>query len=443
MTERMGYWVDMSQAYWTMDPAYVESVWWSLKQIFDKGLLVQDHRVAPYCPRCGTGLSDHELAQGYETVVDPSVYVRFPRHRRVRCAGPAPTLLVWTTTPVDAGVQHRGRRQPRRRPTSSARPATASALVVAEPLLRGGARRGRRGPRRRFTGRELERRTYTRARSTSSTSRTPTTSSLADYVTTEDGTGLVHQSPAFGADDLARRAARTACRWSTRSTRDGHFAADVPLVGGHVLQEGRQRPGRRPRGARAAVPARALRALATRTAGAATRRCSTTRSRPGTSAPPASRTTLLAREREDQLVPRRRSSTAATATGCTNNIDWALSRNRYWGTPLPIWRCDATEPPDRASGRSPSSARSPATTCPTLDPHRPFVDDVVARLPRLRRARPAACPRSSTAGTTPARCRSPSGATRTRRQRGAVRAAATRRTSSARRSTRRAAGSTR
>jgi isoleucyl-tRNA synthetase len=69
----MGYWVDTDNAYWTMDADYVESVWWSLKQIWDKGLLVEDHRVTPYCPRCGTGLSDHEVAQGYETVVDPSV----------------------------------------------------------------------------------------------------------------------------------------------------------------------------------------------------------------------------------------------------------------------------------------------------------------------------------------------------------------------------------
>lgn len=78
LTTRMGYWVDMDDAYRTMDSSYVQSVWWSLKQIFEKELLVQDHRVAPWCPRCGTGLSDHELAQGYETVVDPSVFVRFP-----------------------------------------------------------------------------------------------------------------------------------------------------------------------------------------------------------------------------------------------------------------------------------------------------------------------------------------------------------------------------
>lgn len=66
LTERMGYWVNMDEAYWTMNPSYVESVWWGLKRIWDKGLLGEDHRVAPYCPRCGTTLSDHELAQGYQ-----------------------------------------------------------------------------------------------------------------------------------------------------------------------------------------------------------------------------------------------------------------------------------------------------------------------------------------------------------------------------------------
>ena len=98
MTNRMGFWVDFDEAYWTMSPEYVESVWWSLKEIWKKGLLVQDHRVAPYCPRCGTGLSDHELSQGYETVTDPSVYVRFPV-----TSGELKDLnasfLVWTTTP--------------------------------------------------------------------------------------------------------------------------------------------------------------------------------------------------------------------------------------------------------------------------------------------------------------------------------------------------------
>ena len=99
MTERMGYWVDIDAGLLDDGPSYVESVWWSLKQIFDKGLLVQDHRVTPYCPRCGTGLSDHELAQGYETVVDPSVYVRFPVTGGPAAPAHGAALLVWTTTP--------------------------------------------------------------------------------------------------------------------------------------------------------------------------------------------------------------------------------------------------------------------------------------------------------------------------------------------------------
>ncbi len=98
MTKRMGFWVDFDEAYWTMSPEYIESVWWSLQQIWKKGLLVQDHRVAPYCPRCGTGLSDHELAQGYETIKDPSVYVRFPATSG-KLAELKASFLVWTTTP--------------------------------------------------------------------------------------------------------------------------------------------------------------------------------------------------------------------------------------------------------------------------------------------------------------------------------------------------------
>ena len=104
LTERMGYWIDMSRAYWTMNPGYAESVWWSLKEIFDRGLLVQDYRISPYCPRCGTPLSDHELGQPdvYRDVGDPSVTVRFPLLSLPEGATPelaGADLLVWTTTP--------------------------------------------------------------------------------------------------------------------------------------------------------------------------------------------------------------------------------------------------------------------------------------------------------------------------------------------------------
>ena len=129
---RLGYWIDLAHAYRTMDPAYIESVWWSLKVIYDKGLLVRDFRISPYCPRCETPLSDHEMGQPdvYAMKTDPSVTVRFPLLSVP--AGDAEAargadLLVWTTTPVDAGVQHRGGRAILTRPTwSRARRATRS-----------------------------------------------------------------------------------------------------------------------------------------------------------------------------------------------------------------------------------------------------------------------------------------------------------------------------
>ena len=223
LTERMGYWVDLDDAYRTMDSDYIESVWWSLKQIFDKGLLVEDFRVAPWCPRDQTALSDHELAQGYEQDVDPSVYVRFPL-----TSGPfagSASLLVWTTTPwtlvsntaVAAG------------PDVTYVVATdgTERLVVAEPLLSEVL-----GPSWRVVtsmpGKELERWTY---RAPFELVEVPDAHIviLAPYVTTESGTGLVHQAPAFGAEDLAvSRAYGLPVVNPVRP--DGHFDTSVRLV---------------------------------------------------------------------------------------------------------------------------------------------------------------------------------------------------------------------
>jgi isoleucyl-tRNA synthetase len=234
MTNRMGFWVDFDQAYWTMAPEYVESVWWSLKEIWKKGLLVQDHRVAPYCPRCGTGLSDHELAQGYETVTDPSVYVRFPiTSGELFDLGAA--LLVWTTTPwtlvsntaiavhpdvdyvvVEVIVEE-----------------SKEVLVVAEPLI--SALTGEVKVLKTLKGKELEHTKYQRPLDLVEIPDSHFVV-LATYVTTEDGTGLVHQSPAFGADDLA------VCRGYglpvvNPIAPDGTFLSDVPLVGGIFFKE--------------------------------------------------------------------------------------------------------------------------------------------------------------------------------------------------------------
>src|SRR5215207_10677670 len=99
LTERIGYWVDIEHPYRTLDPPYIESVWWALKQLWDRGLLYEGFKVVPYCPRDGTALSSHEVAQGYRDVEDPSVYVTFPVTEPQGALREGDVLLVWTTTP--------------------------------------------------------------------------------------------------------------------------------------------------------------------------------------------------------------------------------------------------------------------------------------------------------------------------------------------------------
>ncbi|HQD23204.1 MAG TPA: class I tRNA ligase family protein, partial [Arachnia sp.] len=232
LTERMGYWVNLDDAYVTMTPAYVQSLWWALKQIFDKGLLQEDYRVAPYCPRCGTALSDHELAQGYEEITDPSIYVRFPL-----TSGPlagAADLLVWTTTPwtlvsntavaARADVTYRVATHPDQR-----------AVVIAEPLA--DKVLGEEWTlTNTFTGAEMERWAYQRPLELVEFPEPAHYVVLADYVTTDDGTGLVHQAPAFGEDDMA------VCRayglpFVNPIRKDGTFEADLALVGGAFFRD--------------------------------------------------------------------------------------------------------------------------------------------------------------------------------------------------------------
>jgi len=366
MTERMGYWVDMDAAYWTMDPSYVESVWWSLKTIFDKGLLVQDHRVAPYCPRCGTALSDHEVAQGYLTVTDPSVYVRLPATSG-RLAELGADLLVWTTTPwtlisntavavhpdVTYVVVRRG----------------SEVVVVAEPLV-ASAVGDDAEVLERMPGRDLEHTAYARPFEL-----VPIEEAhyvvLADYVTTEDGTGLVHQAPAFGAEDLAvSRAYGLPVVNPVDPT--GHFDANLPLVGGQFFKaadsgivvdlEARGLLWRQQRYEHSyphcwrcdtpllyyALPSWYIRTTAVKDR------------------------LLAENERTDWHPPGIKAG--RYGDWLENNIDWSLSRNRYWGTPLPIWRC----PDDHLTcvGSLAELGDLAQADLTELDPHRPYVDDV-------------------------------------------------------------------
>ena len=372
MTERMGYWVDTSQAYWTMDPTYVQSVWWSLKQVFDRGLLVEDHRVTPYCPRCGTGLSDHELAQGYETVVDPSVYVRFPL-----TSGPMAgkgALLVWTTTPWTLVSNTATAVHPA--VTYVAATDGTETLVVAESRLEVAL-----GPEwtvvARYTGADMERWRYT-APFDLVDIRDAHYVVVDDYVTTEDGTGLVHQAPAFGADDL-RVGRRYGLPVVNPIRPDGAFADGVPLVGGQFFKHADS----------ALVKDLDTRGLLFRHTGHEHTyphcwRCHTPLlyyAQPSWYIRTTAIKDALLRENERTTWFPETIKWGRYGEWLRNNVDWALSRTRYWGTPLPVWRCGTDREHLVCVGSVAELAELAGRDLSELDPHRPFVDEVTVPCP--------------------------------------------------------------
>jgi isoleucyl-tRNA synthetase len=379
LTERMGYWIDLSDAYRTMDPSYIESVWWSLKAIYDKGLLVRDFRISPYCPRCGTALSDHEMGQPdvYQTVSDPSVTVRFPLTSLPEGANPhleGADLLVWTTTPWTLVSNTAVAVHPEVEYVIARKPGVGDKVVVAERLfdrvlgegwhvlatVRGAELLGAKYARP-FGLIDIPDAHYVIA---------------GDFVTTEDGTGLVHLAPAFGADDMeASRAHGLPVVNPVRA--DGKFADDIDLVGGMFFKD-----ADRPLTADLDERGLLFRSEMHEHSYPHCWRC-------GTPllyyALPSwyIRTTAV----KDELLAENEKTNWQPPTikhgrygeWLRNNVDWALSRTRYWGTPLPVWECPNGH--DTCVGSLGELGGLAERDLSGQDPHRPYVDDVTFPCP--------------------------------------------------------------
>ena len=379
MTTRMGYWVDLSRAYRTMDASYIESVWWSLKTVYQRGLLVRDFRISPYCPRCGTPLSDHELGQPdvYREVTDPSVTVRFrltsvPDGASPQLAGA--DLLVWTTTPWTLVANTAVAVHPDETYVVARKSGDGDRVVVAAALF----------------GRVLGEGWHVTAEMTGSALAGSTYAPpfnlvgipdahrviTASFVTTEDGTGLVHLAPAFGADDM--EAGRRHGLPVVNPVRpDGRFDPALPLVGGLFFKDADA-----PLTADLAERGLLFRSQPHQHSYPHCWRCHTPLlyyAQPSWYI----RTTAI----KDDLLAENEKTDWHPPTiqhgrygeWLRNNVDWAMSRTRYWGTPLPLWVCGQEHV--TCVGSLAELSDLAGRDLAGLDPHRPFVDEVTLRCP--------------------------------------------------------------
>ena len=384
LSARMGYWLDYARPYVTYSTDYVESVWWALRTLHDKGLLYQGHKILPYCPRCETSLSSHEVAQGYQDVEGPSVYVALdlthdgPGRRRI---------IVWTTTPwtlvsntalaVNPGLAY----VELRKKGAAGREGVPWTIVFAEARAAGvlGADWTDRWdvvatmPGTALVGMRYRRPLDWLAYPADGPNAGAHEIIVGEaFVSAEDGSGVVHMAPAFGADDYAA-GRRHGLAFVQPVDLRGRFDAALPVVGGARVHD-----------ADAPIVAELKRRDVLWKASTFVHsyphcwRC-------GTPLLYYARSSWFVRTtayRDDMLARNGRVDWHPEAVGSgrfgtwlENNIDWAVSRDRYWGTPLPVWVNDADPHEVEVLGSYDELARKAGATLPDdFDPHKPGLD---------------------------------------------------------------------
>lgn len=377
MTERIGYWTDLDNAYMTMSNDFVESVWWSLKELWDKELIYKGYKVVPYCAKDGTPLSSHEVGLGYKDVRDPSIYVRFPLREKFRNFDNA-ALLVWTTTPwtlpgnVAAAVH----------PNLDyvAVKFGEEILILAESCAKSALELKDCEPEilDRFKGTDLVNVKYTAPYDFLGVEFEAHKVVTGDFVTAGDGTGIVHIAPAFGADDLAvARQHSLPVIHSVDAT--GHFVEQVAFLAGKWFKD---------------ADSEVIKDLKPRKI--LFRRADYNHSYPHCwrCKNPlmyfATDSWFIANTRyKDRLKEKNQTidwhpphiKNGRYGDWLENLVDWALSRTRYWGTPLPIWECACGHKTAVGSYAelAEKSIEKIDVTAKDFDPHRPFIDTVKFR----------------------------------------------------------------